>query len=286
MAYIGNIPAESYASFETETFSVSATTNYTLSHAVTNENEIRLVINGVVQQPGSGKAYTASGTTLTLTSATSSGDVMYAVYLGRALQTVNPPASSVGNSQTAPTIITGQTAETSIATDDTILIHDTSASALRKMTRANFVSGIGGANTPSFMIFKSASDGDQNLSSGTATQVVMTGESFDTDNACASSTFTVPSGKGGKYFFVVQATFLDAHAADEVALFHIYKNGSAVSFKRNYFVNAGVHSFQASVLLDLAEGNTIKFYIVDDTGSKIRSSNTEGFTFMTGFKLI
>ena len=71
--------------------------------------------------------------------------MMYAVYLGRALQTVNPPNASVGNSQTAPTIITGQTAETSIATDDTILIHDTSASALRKkMTRANFVSGIGG----------------------------------------------------------------------------------------------------------------------------------------------
>ena len=103
MAYIGNIPAESYTSFETETFSVSATANYTLSHAVTNENEIRLVINGVVQQPGSGKAYTASGTTLTLTSATVSGDVMYAVYLGRALQTVNPPNASVGLSQLSAT---------------------------------------------------------------------------------------------------------------------------------------------------------------------------------------
>jgi hypothetical protein len=103
LAYIGNIPAESYASFETETFSVSATANYTLSHAVTNENEIRLVINGVVQQPGSGKAYTASGTTLTLTSATVSGDVMYAVYLGRALQTVNPPNASVGISQLSAT---------------------------------------------------------------------------------------------------------------------------------------------------------------------------------------
>jgi hypothetical protein len=103
LAYIGNIPAESYASFETETFSVSATANYTLSHAVANENEIRLVINGVVQQPGSGKAYTASGTTLTLTSATVSGDVMYAVYLGRALQTVNPPNASVGLSQLSAT---------------------------------------------------------------------------------------------------------------------------------------------------------------------------------------
>jgi len=103
LAYIGNTPAENYASFLTETFTVSATTNYTLSHAVANENDIRLVINGVVQQPGSGKAYTASGTTLTLSSATASGDVMYAVYLGRALQTVNPPNASVGLSQLSAT---------------------------------------------------------------------------------------------------------------------------------------------------------------------------------------
>ena len=106
MAYIGNTPAENYASFLTETFTVSATANYTLSHAVTNENDIRLVINGVVQQPGSGKAYTASGTTLTLTSATVSGDVMYAVYLGRALQTVNPPNASVGTAQLGSDAVT------------------------------------------------------------------------------------------------------------------------------------------------------------------------------------
>ena len=145
MAYIGNIPAESYASFERQVFTiVNSQTAYTLTHAVTNENDIRLVVNNVVQEPGSGKAYTAANTTLTLSAALVNGtDEMYCVYLGRALQTVNPPAASVGNSQTAPTIITGQTAETSIATDDTILIHDTSASALRKMTRANFVSGIG-----------------------------------------------------------------------------------------------------------------------------------------------
>jgi hypothetical protein len=44
-----------------------------------------------------------------------------------------------------PTAITGQTAETSIADDDLILISDTSASAaLKKMTKANFVSGVGG----------------------------------------------------------------------------------------------------------------------------------------------
>jgi len=125
MPFIGNQPAESYASFETETFTVSATANYTLSHAVTNENEIRLVINGVVQQPGSGKAYTASGTTLTLSSATVSGDVMYAVYLGRALQTVNPPAGSVGASQISDSSIAlGKLSATGTKSSSTFLRGD------------------------------------------------------------------------------------------------------------------------------------------------------------------
>jgi len=44
--------------------------------------------------------------------------------------------------------ITGQTSETSIADDDLILLSDTSASgALRKMTKANFVTGLGSASS-------------------------------------------------------------------------------------------------------------------------------------------
>tara|TARA_Y100001938_G_scaffold149377_1_gene235959 strand:- start:195 stop:1553 length:1359 start_codon:yes stop_codon:yes gene_type:complete len=42
------------------------------------------------------------------------------------------------------TAITGQTAEVSIDDDDLILIYDTSETALRKMTKANFVSGLAG----------------------------------------------------------------------------------------------------------------------------------------------
>ena len=68
---------------------------------------------------------------------------MYCVFLGRAVGTVNAPAGSVGNSQTASTIITGQTAETTVADDDTVLIHDTSASALKKMTVSNLTANAG-----------------------------------------------------------------------------------------------------------------------------------------------
>ena len=105
MAYIGIKPAESFTSFATQTFSTSATSSYTLDHAVTNENELALFINNVRQQPGAGKAYTATGTTLTLSANTASTDTMYAIFLGRALQTVNPAAGSVGSSQIAAELL-------------------------------------------------------------------------------------------------------------------------------------------------------------------------------------
>ena len=106
MAYIGPLPAETFTSFATQEFSTSATTSYTLDHPVTNENELALFINNVRQQPGSGKAYTARGTALTLSAATASTDTMYAVFLGRALQTVNPADASVGTAQLAADAVT------------------------------------------------------------------------------------------------------------------------------------------------------------------------------------
>ena len=267
MAYIGNTPAENYASFLTETFTVSATTNYTLSHAVTNENDIRLVINGVVQQPGSGKAYTASGTTLTLTSATVSGDVMYAVYLGRALQTVNPPAASVGNSQTAPTIITGQTAETSIATDDTILIHDTSASALRKMTRANFVSGIGGTNTPAFHAYKIAT---QNVTSNTFTKAEFDVEVYDTDGNYASNRFT-PQTQGK--FFVYANLHLDGTSYPDHLETAIYKNGSMIA--TSFVGQAGNYIYGNRLVQTTVDMNGSSDYV--EVYGKVRQSGSTHF---------
>ena len=133
MAYIGKDPAEAYQSFVKQDFSVSATTSYTLDNAVTNQNEIALFINYVRQEPTT--AYTASGTSLTLTSATASGDDMYCIYLGMAKQTVNAPDGSVGASQLASDavtaaklnddIISGQTALASEPADtDEFLVSD------------------------------------------------------------------------------------------------------------------------------------------------------------------
>ena len=94
MPYIGNTPALDYISYAVQNFTVTAgTTGYTLDYSVANENDIRLVINNVIQRPGASFAYSATGTTLTLTSATLATDTMYAVFIGRAVQTVTPPAN-------------------------------------------------------------------------------------------------------------------------------------------------------------------------------------------------
>nr|BAR18320.1 hypothetical protein [uncultured Mediterranean phage uvMED] len=104
MPFIGNQPAESYSAFQKQDFSTSATTSYTLDNPVANANELALFINFVRQEPTT--AYSASGTSLTLTSATASSDDMYCVYLGKAVQTVNPPNASVGTAQLADSSVT------------------------------------------------------------------------------------------------------------------------------------------------------------------------------------
>ena len=125
MAYIGIQPAEKFTSFATQEFSTSATTSYTLDHAVANENELALFINNVRQQPGSGKAYTATGTALTLSAATASTDTMYCVFLGRALQTVVPATNSITAAMVGNDLISGKDALASEPADtDEFLVSD------------------------------------------------------------------------------------------------------------------------------------------------------------------
>lgn len=119
MAYIGNIPADKYTSFAKQDFTVTATTSYTLDHSVSNENEIALFINFVRQEPTT--AYTATGTSLTLSEATSVGDDMYCVFIGKAVQTVTPADNTISNSM----IKDGTIAESKLASGvNTITVAD------------------------------------------------------------------------------------------------------------------------------------------------------------------
>ena len=287
MAYIGKEPADSFISFAKQDFTTSATTSYTLNNAVTNENELALFINFVRQEPTT--AYTASGTTLTLTSATASTDDMYCVYLGQAKQTVNAPDGSVGNSQVASTIITGQTAETSIATDDTVLIHDTSAGALRKMTRANFVSGVGGTNTPAFQARISST---QDLSDASYTKMAAATEDFDTDGTYDHSTnYRFTPGVAGKFMFYGAANF-DSSSTDDLLQFRIalYKNGTRIMSTLNLPVSKHYNYTSNFNFIDTSDNDDyyecyLYLDITSNTPQAIFESSV-GRTFWGAYKII
>ena len=211
MSYLGNAPARSFISFERQVFTiVNSQTAYALSHSVANENDIRLVVNNVVQEPGSGKAYTATGTALTLSAALTNGtDEMYCVFLGRATATSAPGAGSIGTAQLASDSVT--LAKMASGTDGNIISYDASGNPVavatgndgQVLTSAGagappvFETLPGGDNTPAFAAFQSSG---QNIDSGTTTIVTLDTEIFDTDSAFASNKFTVPSGEGGKYY--------------------------------------------------------------------------------------
>ena len=269
MSYIGALPAEAYASFYVQHFTTSATTSYSLDYPVVNENDLRLVINSVVQQPGSGKAYTAAASTLTLSAATTTSDTMYAVFLGRALQTVNPPANSVGTSQIEANAVT--LAKIADGTQGDILYYGASgAPALLGFgTSGDFLKTQGtGANpvwttitsglSPYFMATETA---DQSLADYTATQANFTSEVLDSDSAFASSTFTVPSGAAGIYLIHAQCWFIGTGTNMKGAYIYIYKNGA--SFSESQMDNVSqYYTFPVSVsdMLSLAEADTIKIY--------------------------
>ena len=124
------------------------------------------------------------------------------------------------------TSITGHTAETSIADGDTILIHDASASALRKMTKANFVSGIGGANTPAFLAKYGA------VVNGIAheTNVKLTGfntEVYDTNNTFSNNSKFTP-GVAGTYQLYGAVSHYDENTIEQYRVY-LYKNGSLLA---------------------------------------------------------
>ena len=290
MAYLGNAPARNFISFERQVFTiVNSQTAYTLDHSVNNENDIRLVINNIVQEPGSGKAYTASGTTLTLSAALVNGtDEMYCVFLGRAVATNKPGAGSVGTTELAadavtgakiaddaisdehldPTAITGQTAETTIASDDLILLSDTSASgALKKMTQANFVSGVGGDLTPAFSAYQGTATV---LTDATMTTIKYDTENFDTDSAFNTSTytFTVPSGEGGEYYFSVRME-VEAGGNNRYDNFYIRLRKGSSTIKEIHYYPGGADSprtntWELNCTATLAAADEVKVQVYMD----------------------
>jgi hypothetical protein len=155
------------------------------------------------------------------------------------------------------TAVTGHTAETSIADGDLILIHDASASALRKMTKANFVSGVGGANTPAF---EATLGGSQAVADATITKLTFTSETFDSDGTFASSRFT-PAVAGTYFVYFKALTDPAAYANENNSDTYFYKNGSnSGGFQTNFMTGGNASADGATAVCHTNHG----IFVLDD----------------------
>tara|TARA_R100000426_G_C4789554_1_gene97982 strand:+ start:54 stop:674 length:621 start_codon:yes stop_codon:yes gene_type:complete len=132
MAYIGKSPE--HGTFEKQDLTADgSTTTFTLNYTVGSSSAILVSVSGVIQEPETAYNLSTGGTKIVFSAAPESGEDIFVIFLGVAFD-----SSTLLSSGT----ITGQTAETAVADDDLVLIYDTSAAALRKMTKANFAPSV------------------------------------------------------------------------------------------------------------------------------------------------
>ena len=129
MAYIGRDPQ--YGAFEKQALTAdSSTTTFTLDYTVGSASSLLVSVAGVHQEPETAYNLGSNGTTIGFTAAPASGDTVFVIFLGAALE-----IATVGSG-----VITSRTelAERA-ATGDFFLVYDTSASSLKKIQTSNIV---------------------------------------------------------------------------------------------------------------------------------------------------
>ena len=292
MAYIGKQPT--VGNFvKLDAIVTSATATYNLlnggvAYSPQSPNHCIVSLNGVIQSPTT--SFTISGSTIVFASALTSNDVIdFILVLGDVLNIGTPSDATVGFSKVTSNLITGATAETSIAGGDSILIYDDSATALRKMTKTNLFSGI--ANTPAFLATRNSSF---SLTSATWTKIPFSTEVFDTNsNYDPTTNYRFTPTTAGKYFLKVACNVFANSSNITDARIAIYKNGSQLAGSYNFILvsNQDVRHIDVTTsYIDTANGSSDYYEgYVNVTGTTVSvafdSSVTGGNNFF-GYKII
>ena len=148
MAYIGRDPQ--YGAFEKQSLTADgSTTTFTLDYTVGSSSSLLVSVAGVHQEPETAYNLATNGTQITFTAAPASGDTVFVIFLGVALD-----IATVGSG-----VITSRTELSErAANDDLFLVFDTSAGSLKKIQTSNIVkasvtrTGTGDGSTTTFTV--------------------------------------------------------------------------------------------------------------------------------------
>ena len=106
MSTIGNKAATQHVSLQKQTITGNGGTSYSLQQSVGSALDIAVFVNNTRQEPTT--AYSASGTTLTMTGAVNASDSFYVIFLGKAIATTGLPVDAVGTSNINANAVTGE----------------------------------------------------------------------------------------------------------------------------------------------------------------------------------
>ena len=196
MAYIGRDPQ--YGAFEKQALTADgSTTTFTLDYTVGSSSSLLVSVAGVHQEPEVAYNLATNGTQITFTAAPASGDTVFVIFLGVALE-----VATIGSG-----VITSRTelAEAA-ADDDLLLLFDTSASALKKIQKSNI------ATTLSYNTRTATGDGSTTAftvtSGATVDDVIVTENGVvqapTTDYGISGTTLTFTTAPGAGVAIVIR----------------------------------------------------------------------------------
>jgi len=138
MAYIARTPA--YGAFEKQTLTAdSSTTTFALNFTVGSSSSVIVSVAGVIQEPEVGYSLSGGGTNIVFSTAPTSGDTVFVVFLGL--------ARDVDNISSTGTITNKTELAEQRADDDLFLVYDSSEGVLKKIQASNVASDLDIDNT-------------------------------------------------------------------------------------------------------------------------------------------
>ena len=185
------------------------------------------------------------------------------------------------------TSITGHSAETSVATDDLILISDTSASgALKKMTRANFVSGVGENNRP-YLKAAMHPSGTTTLSNETTTKVAFNQQLVSVDGTYSESDARWTPGVAGRYFIQAQI-FIDWGNASGQRLDTAIRVNNTAKVEARLRAGAdlgGSSPAYIAGIVTLDDDDYVEIFCFGGMGANKDFDKNQAYTWFNGFKI-
>ena len=153
------------------------------------------------------------------------------------------------------------------------------------ITNSGKATGIGGDNTPNFVIRK---DAVTTIGDSTRTKVDLDVADIDTDSGldATNKRWVVPAGKGGTYFVTYGLAW---NSAVEFGVnVNLFKNGAAVQSVWNSNGPEVYDTFTGSFMVALVPTDYLELFARQDSGSnKNAATSDQGLqTFMAGFRLI